>query len=109
MFHSLLVHQLSLALLLALLPLFEGVASLFIPPKRIWSFLTTPISTEEKGVPMSASVSCWPVYAALLWSVSLGFVPEAPVWECETRSGTSCNLVSMHTDDVASDFARILV
>ena len=37
-----------------------------------------------------------------LWSASLDFVPEAPVWgRAKRRSGTTCNLVSMHIDDVA--------
>ena len=41
---------------------------------------------EEKGVPMStASVSCWHVYVTSLWSASLDFVPEAPVWRRATR------------------------
>ena len=51
----------------------------------------------------TASVSCWHVYVISLWNASLDFVLEAPVWGRATRrSGTTCNLVSMHTDDVAA-------
>ena len=50
-----------------------------------------------------ASVSCWSVYVTSLWSASLDFVLEAPVWGRATRrSGTTCNLVSMYVDDVAA-------
>ena len=65
---------------------------------------------EEKGVPMStATVSCWHVYVTSLWSASLDFVPEAPVWGRATRrSGTTRNLVSMHIDDVAATSQGLL-
>ena len=57
----------------------------------------------------TASVSCWHVYVTSLWSASLYFVPEAPVWERATRrSGTTCNLVSMHIGDVAATSQGLL-
>ena len=44
-----------------------------------------------------------------LWSASLDFVPEATVWGRATRrSGTTCNLVSMHIDDVAATSQGLL-
>ena len=49
----------------------------------------------------TAPVSCWHVDVTSLWSVSLDFVPEAPAWGRATlRSGATCNLVSMHIEDV---------
>ena len=57
----------------------------------------------------TASVSCWHVYVTSLWSASLDFVLEGPVWGRATRrSGTTCNLVSMHIDDVAATSRGLL-
>ena len=89
------------------------------PNRRWWQAwcLCCKRSTEvsaygrnEKGAPRSiAPVSRRHAHVTSSWSASLGFVLEAPVLVRSTRrSGTTCNLVSMHIDDVLSTSPGLL-
>ena len=56
-----------------------------------------------------APVSRWHAHVTSSWSASLGNVLEAPVLvRSMRRSGTTCNLVSMHIDDVPATSQGLL-
>ena len=84
--------------------------------QQVWCFCckrSSEVSAyrrKQKGVPRSiAPVSRWHAHVTSLWSASLSFVLEVPVLVRSTRrSGTTCNLVSMHIEHVPSTSQALL-